>query len=376
MRVLHVVAADRWTGAAAAAELLVEAQREAGIDCTFAFRGGENLADRLRGQSWALPILRKERSATHLRASLATLRELSSGCAVVHTHLPHDHLLARLALRGGGPPIVRSVRHLKHLRPDPYHRLLFRGTAAVALANAAMVPPLQRFPGLAERPHAVLPPVVEARYLVLADRGERERRRRAVRAALAIPPDAVVAGAVGKLDRDRGHDLLLRAVAATPDLWALIIGHGPAEKALRSLAKGLGAGDRCVFAGYVGDGLEDHYAAMDLFVFPATGSDHGHRALAEASGCALPALAADLPGVRDLVRPDVTGDLYPAEDAAALAVHLRRWAADAMLRERAGAAARELAGTWTSARLAETAVALYRSATATGPAGAEPSSRS
>ena len=362
VRVLHVVAADRWTGAAAAAELLVEAQLAAGIECAFAFRAGENLADRLRGRSWAQPVLRKERSIADLRAALATLRSLAAGCDVVHTHLPHDHLLARLALRDGGPPIVRSVRHLKHLRPDPFHRLLFRRTAAIALANSAMVPLLRRFPSLAELPHAVLPPVVERRFSVLSDRGERERRRRAVRAALAIPADAVVAGTVGKLDRGRAHDLLLRAVAATPDLWALIVGHGPAEKGLRALASSLGAADRCAWAGYVGDGLEDHYAAMDLAVFPAVGSDHGHRAVVEAAGCGLPVLAADLPGVADLVRPGVTGELYPAEDAAALAVLLRRWAGDPARRGAASAAARELAAPWSGAGLAAVTVALYRDA--------------
>ena len=368
MRVLHVVAADRWTGAAAAAELLVEAQLAVGIECVFAFRAGENLADRLRAESWARPVFRKERSLADLRASLATLRSLAAEHDVVHTHLPHDHLLARLALRGGGPPIVRSVRHPKHLRPDPFHRLLFRRTAAVALANSAMLPLLQRFPGLPQRPNAVLPPVAERRFLVLADRGERERRRRAAREALAIPADAVVAGVVGKLDRGRGHDLLLRAVAASPALWAVIVGHGPAEERLRKLATRLDAGDRCVFTGYVGDGLEDCYAAMDLFVFPAAGSDHGHRAVAEAAACGLPTLAADLPGVGDLVQPGVTGDLYPAEDAAALAVLLRRWSGDTPLCARAGAAARALAATWTYARLADTTLAIYTAVTGAGRA--------
>jgi glycosyltransferase involved in cell wall biosynthesis len=360
VRVLHLVAADRWTGAAAAAELAVEAQLAAGLDARLAFRAGDNLAERLRGRAWALPALRKERSLADIARMLATVCELASGCDVVNAWLPHDHLLSRLALRRGGPPIVRSVRHSKHLRPDPFHRLLFRGTAATALANSAMLPLLERVPGLASRPHAVLPPAVETRFRALADRAERDRRRRAARAALGIPADAVVAGAVGKLAAGRGHDLLLRAVAAAPGVWALVVGHGPAAKALAALARRLGAEERCVLAGYVGDGLEDCYAAMDLAVFPAAGSDHGHRAIAEAAGCSLPVLAADLPGVTDLVRPGASGELYPPEDAAALAVLLRRWSADAALRERAGAAAAALAAGWTPAALGAASLALYR----------------
>jgi len=364
MRILHVVAADRWTGAAAAAELLVEAQVAAGEECAFAFRAGENLAERLRSRTWARPVLRKERTLADLRAALATLRELASGCDVVHAHLPHDHLLLRWALAAGGPPIVRSVRHFRHLRGDPYHRYLFRRTAAVALAVSEMVPLLRRFPALAGRPHAVLPPAVEPRFHVLGDPGERERRRRLERARLGIPADAVVAGAVGKLDRNRGHDVLLRAVAATPGVWALLVGHGPAHDRLRALARALGAGDRCAWPGFVGEGLEDCYAAMDLAVFPAAGSDHGHRAIAEAAGCGLPVLAADLPGVRDVVRPGVTGDLYCAGDAAALAVLLRLWAGDRPRRAAAAAAARDLASGWSAGHLAAAADALYRAALA------------
>ena len=103
-------------------------------------------------------------------------------------------------------------------------------------------------------------------------------------------------------------------------------------------------------------------------VFPAAGSDHAHRALAEAAGCGVPALAADLPGVADLVDAGVTGDVYQAEDAAALAVLLRRWAADPALRRAAGSAAAARAGElWTSRRLAAAALELYASAPPRAP---------
>ena len=106
---------------------------------------------------------------------------------------------------------------------------------------------------------------------------------------------------------------------------------------------------------------------MDIFVFPAAGSDHAHRAIAEAAGCGVPSLAADLPGVRDLVEPGVTGDLYPASDAAALAVLVAAWARDPAARRAAGAAAASRArDRWTGTTLAAAALDLYASL----PAGA------
>jgi len=364
VRVLHIVAADRWTGAAAPALQLVEALRDAGVDATFVFRAGRNLEERLAGRPWAHAALAKERSLADLRAAVAAVQRLAAGRDIVHVHLPHDHLLARLAFRRGGPPVVRSVRHARHLRPDPFHRLLFRGTAAVALANSAMAARLRRLAALRTAAASVLPPVVEERFSRLAASGRRAAAGDRVRAALGIPTHAVLAGTVGKLDRGRGHDLLLRAVAAAPPLWVMLVGHGPGEAALRKLASRLGIGDRTVLAGYVGDGLEEHLAAMDLFVYPAAGSDHGHRAIAEAAGCGVPALAADLPGVTDLVRPGVTGELYPPEDAAALGVLLRRWGADEALRTAAAAASLRSAAAWTPARLAAAALGLYEAVSA------------
>ena len=353
MRVLQLVAADRWTGAAATALQLAEALRGSGVDCEFAYRPGRNLEQRLRGLSWCHAVLEKERSLGQVRAAVARVRGLAADFDLVHAHLPHDHLLVRLALKGSNFPVVRSIHHPGHLRPDPYHRWLLRGTVGVGVANSAMIPAVRRIPGLRGVHVRVLPVALEKRFLT---GGAREAGRQRV----GILAEAVVAGSIGKLDRSRGHDLFVRALAATPGVHGLVIGKGPYENPLRKLARELGLGARLTFAGYVDEGLEDLYAAMDLFVFPTAGSDHAHRAIAEASACGVPTIAADLPGVRELVEPGVTGDLYPASDAAALAVLLGEWARDPARRRTAGEAAAARAGTlWTPKSLADRALELY-----------------
>ncbi|MFH1177105.1 MAG: glycosyltransferase [Acidobacteriota bacterium] len=360
MRVLQIVAADRWTGAAATALQLAEALRGADVDCDIAFRPGNNLAERLAGVPWCHPLLAKERSLAGVRRAIAIVRKLAAGCDVVHAHLPHDHALARLALAVPPPALVRSIHHPRHLRRDPFQRWLMGETVALGLTNSTMAPAARRTGG---RPFAVLPIALEERFLAVATAPTSRRAgiRASRRAALGVPADAIVAGSVGKLDCGRSQDLLLHALAAAPGIWGLVIGHGPKDEALRRLARRLGVAERVAWTGYVDDGLEEHYLAMDLFVFPAAGSDWAHRALAEAAACGVPALAADLAGVRDLVEPGATGDIFPAEDAAALAVLLRRWSTDPALRERAGAAAAARAiREWTPARLAAAALDLYR----------------
>lgn len=354
MRVLQLVAANRWTGAAATALQLADALREAGVECTFAFRPGHNLEQRLSGVEWCPPALPKERTLGDVRAAIRRVRALAREHDIVHVHLPHDHLLARQALKGLDRPLIRSVHHLGHLRLDPFHLWLFRGTAAVGLSNSAMLEPAKRLRPLRGAPMQVLPVALEARFRPGGDRA-------GVRDRLGIPGDAVVAGTIGKLDRGRGHDLFIHALAAAPEVWGIIVGKGPHTDALTKLAARLGVDDRLVFPGYLEAGLEELYAAMDVFVFPAAGSDHAHRAIAEAAGCAVPALAADLPGVRDLVEPGGTGDVYPPADAAALAVLIRRWAGSVGMRRAAGAAAAAHAReSWTPRRLAEVALSLYK----------------
>lgn len=364
MRVLHCVAADRWTGAAATALQAVEALRAAGHDARLAFRPGRNLSERLGAESWAHPALPKERSLGDIRASVARIRDLAADCDVVHVHLPHDHLVATLALAREGPALIRSIHHPNHLRADPFHRVLFRRCGGVGLANSAMSARVDRLLGRRHRPVRVLPVALEPRFVPGGDRFEVRRR-------LGIPDDATVVGTIGKLDPSRGQDLFVRALAAAPDVWGMIIGKGPFEPALRRLASELGVAERLAFAGYVEAGLEHHYAAMDMFVFPAAGSDWAHRAVAEASGCGRAVLAADLDGIRDVVVPGETGLIYPRHDAAALAVQIRRWVEEPTARTAAGAAGARLAArAWTPARLALACEELY--ALAAGAAAEAP----
>lgn len=352
---LHLVAADRFTGAAAPALLLVEALRGAGVQAALAIRGGHNLQARVGHHPWVYPVLAKERSLADLRRAVQRVDALATGFDLVHCHLPHDHALARLALRRrrGGPALVRSLRHPRHLRRDPFHRFLLAGTHAVAFATSALAQRWRRWDNQAQRPTVVLPPAVEER---VRRRGDRE----GTRARLGFPAEAVVAGTVGKLHRERGQDIFLRALAAAPAVWGLVVGQGEHAEELRRLAVRLGIEERVRFPGYADADLADYYAAMDLFVFPAAGSDWGHRAIAEAMVCGLPVLAAQLEGVRDLVQPPTTGEVYPPFDAAALAVRLRAWGADRPRREAARGRALAIAANWTEANLAAVILPLYQ----------------
>jgi glycosyltransferase involved in cell wall biosynthesis len=161
---------------------------------------------------------------------------------------------------------------------------------------------------------------------------------RSDKAASVLPSGAFVVGTVGKLAAGRGHEEAIAAAAPLGDAAVLLhVGKGERMPALRAAAARLGSADRNFWAGYQDEALPDFYRAMDVFLFTASGSQQGQRAILEAMASGLPVVALPVPGVRDLLTDGVEGFLAP--DVASATEALRRLAADSGLRARMGEAA-------------------------------------
>jgi glycosyltransferase involved in cell wall biosynthesis len=81
---------------------------------------------------------------------------------------------------------------------------------------------------------------------------------------------------VGRLDRAKRVDLLLEAVAANPQLEAIVAGDGPDGARLRQLARELGLNERLTFAGRVdGDELARLYATCLAVYYAPVDEDLG-----------------------------------------------------------------------------------------------------
>ena len=156
---------------------------------------------------------------------------------------------------------------------------------------------------------------------------------------------------VAAVTSDKGHDVLLDALATMPDLSWHCVCVGSLERdpafveALRRRSLDGGLGDRVSFPGpRTGADLDRSYAAADLVVLASRAEAYG-MVVIEALARGLPVVAADVGGVTealghgaDGIRP---GLLVPPEDAAAFGAALRAWLGDAELRGRLRRAARE-----------------------------------
>lgn len=281
MKVLHLAAANRWTGAAAPAFAEVEALRGAGIDAHYAYVGGYKLEEKLRHHDFAHPLILKAQNPIAFLRSVGNLERMihHHKFDVVHAHLTYDHWLARF-LTGDHPiPVVRTFHAARALRSDLFSRGLVRASAGVFVVNEA----LRNAAVLKGRSAIVTPPPLDGR--IFSPEGANVRARYGIDAA------APVIAFIGKVSPGRGFEEALQTFAeirrSLPASRMMIIGHGPHRGELEALARGLGIDPAIIWAGYHEDDLAAHYRAANILLFTAPGSDEGHRAVIEAMGCGV-----------------------------------------------------------------------------------------
>ncbi len=207
-------------------------------------------------------------------------------------------------------------------------RAMVRGASGFFVPGAAAADYVRRF-GVAEERIAVAPNAVDAE---LYSRAAVARRGRS---------DCTFLYA-GRLDPEKGLDVLLRALERVPGSLELV-GSGRDESRLRSLANG-----RVRFVGPLGrDELVERYAAADVFVLPSRSEPWG-MVLNEAAAAGLPLVATEEVGAaRDLIEDGVNGFVVPAGDELALADALMRLAENEEFRIAAGARSLEVARRFT-----------------------------
>jgi len=128
--------------------------------------------------------------------------------------------------------------------------------------------------------------------------------------------------AVGRLERQKGHDITIAAfaqVAATLSNWdLLIVGEGPERAALQDMIDAAGLAGRVFLPGVTSE-IAAAYRSADAVVHSARYEGYPN-VVVEALTAGKPVIAADAPGATgELLDGGRFGALYPAENAVALA---------------------------------------------------------
>ncbi len=172
---------------------------------------------------------------------------------------------------------------------------------------------------------------------------------RAVRAALGWTGRTVVL-TVGRLQRRKGHDMMIQALPAVrrsvPDVLYAIAGDGDERARLEALAAETGVADRVQFLGEVTDErLLACYRQCDLFALPnrqdGTDIEGFGMVLLEAQACGKPVLAGDSGGTAETMQVGRTGRIVDCTRPEPLAAAVVELLTDEAARRRMGRAARD-----------------------------------
>lgn len=171
-----------------------------------------------------------------------------------------------------------------------------------------------------------------------------------------LSADRRVLLAVGRLNRQKGFDLLLPAFAALaarfPDWDLVILGEGSERPALERLVRELGLEHRALLPGRAGN-VADWYLRADLYVMSSRFEGFPNT-LAEAMAHGVPVVSFDCEtGPSDIIRHEVDGLLVPPEDVEGLSSALSRLMSDDVLRQKLASRAVEARERFSIFRIAE-----------------------
>jgi glycosyltransferase involved in cell wall biosynthesis len=155
----------------------------------------------------------------------------------------------------------------------------------------------------------------------------------------------------GRLTAQKSLGRTLEAVAAADGVSLLVAGEGPEREALEARARELGIADRVHFLGpQPRRRVVELFRAADATILSSSWENFPHTVV-EALTVGTPVLAMEAGGIGEVVRDGVNGLLVPPGDTAALAEAVRRYFADAPLRERLRAQATESVADYSSERV-------------------------
>jgi len=242
----------------------------------------------------------------------ALLRERTPD--LLHTHMFHANVLGRAAAAKIDELAVVSSLHVVERRWRPWRKWLERARSgradAIVCVSEAVARYAERGMGLsADRLCVIYNGYDPARLEPTADRND-------VLIRLGVDPESRVVGFLGRLDRQKGPDVLLRAcrqfMPRVSEASVLFVGAGPMERSLKRAARDPLYGRRIHFAGHRED-IANLLQCFEVFAFPSRWEGFG-LSLLEAMVSGLPIVASRVDSVTELVEDGKSALLVAPEN--------------------------------------------------------------
>lgn len=354
LRILHAEAAVAFGGQEHRIYKEMIAMRARGHHVELVCQPQAQLVARMREQGFTVHTVPMGGIVRFVKGVLAIRRILKAGkFDVLNTHSRKDTLVAALAGRLAGTPLIVRTRHLANKVGSmlSYTWLPHRVTTVSNHVRDYLIS--RGVP--AARIATVYSPIVLPEPL----------SQSTLRAELGLTPDDIVVICVAVMRAAKGHKQLIEALAplmqTRPNLHLVVVGAGsPVFEQTQEHINQLGLTPRMHLLGTRRD-VPNLLAGADLFALP-TRQEASGTVFVEAAASGLPTVATDVGGVSEMMRDGETGFLVQLDDPAALQAALQKLIDDASLRHTMGDAGRRMVweeGVFSTEKLAATTEAYY-----------------
>jgi glycosyltransferase involved in cell wall biosynthesis len=279
---------------------------------------------------------------------------------IVHTHNFLSHVHAAPAARLAGIPVV----HTKHGRAvmsfawsKRFRRFLYQLADRIVVVSNETGESFLAKSGVAPERVTVIHNGIDTGRFAGVDRN-------GARQDLRINGDAIVFGAVSRLDPVKDHLTMIEAFKKISRTCArcllVIVGDGPERGTIERKVEELGLGGAVKLEGFSAE-VPKYLASFDLFLQPST-EEGLSLTILEAAAAGVPVVASSVGGTGEIIEDGKTGMLVLPQDVEALADVMRRFVEDpAPFRDMARRARKNVEERFSLAGMAAAYEALYTS---------------
>ncbi len=317
----------------------------------------ESDQEELKQQGIKLYQIDIEKSPIHLAHNIKAFYQIckvirEEGIELLHCHNPLGGVLGRLAafFCGSGKVSVIYTAHGFHFYNGaplvnwlfyfPAEAMLARFTDCLITINEEDYKRTAAFRLKGKQMRVQIPGVGVRTEKFRKEPKTRQRMRR----SLGIGEDIFYILSVGEVNKNKNHEVILRALAklGNPKIHYGICGKGKRADYLNRLAEELGIGSQFKMYGFRRD-IPDMLQCADCFAFPSKREGLGIAAI-EAMAGGIPLITSDCRGTREYMEDGVTGYICRKGSVEEYARAISKMWEDAEGRKRMGMACRERAG--------------------------------